>query len=148
MHVPVAEHPSARPPTVQSTHPEPMVPHLVPDAGMHAVPEQQPEGHEAAVHAHAPATQAWPVAHGAPAPHAQAPAVQRSACESHAVHAAPDVPHALAVGGAVQTAPAQHPEAHVAELHPAQTPAEQTCAPGHAAHALPPVPHAPLAVPS
>ena len=40
------------------------------------VPEQQPLGHDVRSQTHAPLTQRWPVPHGAPVPHWQAPVVE------------------------------------------------------------------------
>jgi hypothetical protein len=94
VHVPATVHPSASPPDVQSMHVPPLAPHVVAPRETHAVPAQQPLAHEVASHTHAPDTQRWPDAHGAPLPHAHAPAVHRSDRASQARHATPPVPHA------------------------------------------------------
>jgi hypothetical protein len=53
--LPAAEHVSARPPAVQSTHARPARPQLVAVAGLvHVFPTQHPSGHEVASHVHAP----------------------------------------------------------------------------------------------
>jgi hypothetical protein len=80
LHAPVhapLEHVGVRPP--HDAHAAPAVPHapfVCDPVPMQLFPEQQPVAHEAALHAHAPATHAWPAAqdeHAAP-PVPQAPA--------------------------------------------------------------------------
>jgi hypothetical protein len=59
-----------------------------------------------------------PLTHIAPPPQVHEPDVQPSASVgSHVVHVAAPVPHAVTVGGAVQTLPVQHPVPHEVESH-------------------------------
>jgi hypothetical protein len=82
-------------PDVQAVQDEPAMPHEV---GLGLLLQllllsQQPLAHEVASHTHAPPTQCWPTAHGAPVPHAQVPPAQVSErTESHATHAEPVAP--------------------------------------------------------
>jgi hypothetical protein len=105
----------------QATQATPLVPHVAVAGVRHVLPEQQPLGHDVASHTHTPPLQRWPTAHIAPAPHAHAPALQRSArTVSHATHAPPAVPHA-AVLGVLHVDPEQHPPAQSA-VHSGQVP--------------------------
>ncbi len=65
----------------------------------------------------------------------------------HDTHAAPAVPH-VAGEGASQFAPAQQPDAQLADVHDVHTPDTQFCRLGHGEHVEPPVPHAPFDVPA
>ncbi len=87
---------------------------------------------------HAPATQRWPVAHAAPAPQAQAPAVvQLSAVAgSHVMHRAPLAPQRASDREVLQEMPSQQPDGHDVALQ-THLPAEQRWPTAHAA----PVPH-------
>lgn len=65
---------------LQTTQAAPEAPHaavLVP--GWHALPWQQPPGHDVASHTHVPLAQRCPAAQGAPAPHLQLPLMHESA---------------------------------------------------------------------
>jgi hypothetical protein len=55
--------------------------------------------------------------HDAPPPQVQTPDVHPSASAPHAMHMAAPVPHAVTVGGDVQTLPVQHPEPHEFASH-------------------------------
>jgi hypothetical protein len=108
----------------QVAQPPPAVPHAVVDGVWQTLPLQQPLGQLAALHTHAPPTHACPAPQGAPVPHAHAPAVQRSdVVASHAPHAPPAGPHAVALVVATHVLPWQQP-AHV-EAQPAQLPPTQ-----------------------
>lgn len=145
--VPVAEQPSERPSAAQSVQRPPAAPHEVGERDMQSLPAQHPVGHELASHTHAPPTHAWPALHETPAPHAHVPsAAHRSERRSHAAHATPPAPHALAVVEVTQLAPEQQP-AHVTALQPAHTPPTHASVPGQVAHAAPPAPHPSVAVP-
>lgn len=119
----VVEHPEQEPPTQlwplgHAVHAPPMVPQVVALAVWHVpLASQQPVGHEAALQTHAPPTQALPAPHAAPVPQWQLPPEQESlVAASHAVHAAPPVPHAV-VSGVLQTSPAQQPLAQEVAVH-------------------------------
>jgi hypothetical protein len=135
--VPVDEHVS--PVSPQSWHAPPPVPQ---NDGVcrHAVPLQQPPGHDAASHVHSPWTQCWPEPQAGPDPHAHAPvALQLSVViVAHPTHCepAPARPQ-WANDGVVQAVPLQQP--------PGQDAAVQTQAPSThcwpAAHVWPSAPH-------
>jgi hypothetical protein len=56
--------------------------------------------------------------HCVPPPQVHAPPVHPSArVESHAMHIAAPIPHAVILGVAVQTVPVQHPEPHEFASH-------------------------------
>lgn len=124
---------------------------------------QQPDGQLVASQTHAPPEHRWPIWQAAPAPHAQAPEVQRSDLASHAAQLMPDAPHAVVdcAAALTQVLPEQQPVAQLAAVQ-VQVPLAQTCpgahaapvpqrhapvvqalvAPVQAAHAAPPVPQA------
>lgn len=113
-----ALHPVQTPPTQfwllgHVSHADPLAPQdavVVP--ATHWPSEQQPSGHEVTLHTHAPCEQICPVAHAGPPPHVHTPAVEQPSADApHALHVAPSVPH-VAVVGASQMAPAQHPVLH------------------------------------
>jgi hypothetical protein len=116
--VPLAEHVSAR--TVShATHVAPAAPQVPSARVLQVVPSQQPSGQDVESQTHWPARQRWPVVHTAPPPHVQAPAVHPSAAvPSHALHAAPAVPHVVADAW-LQVSPEQQPLGHT---QPLQTP--------------------------
>lgn len=97
-HPPLAEQPSPSPLLAQSTHVVPFGPHVEVARGTHAPPSQHPDVHEVASHTQAPPMHRCPGSQAGPAPHAHAPAVQRSAVRSHAKHAFPPAPHAPVPG--------------------------------------------------
>lgn len=71
-----------------------------------SAPAQQPVGHVVASHTHWLLKQRCPVVHAGPVPHRQLPVPQLFATVgSHAVHAAPWVPHALGDGADTQVVP-------------------------------------------
>ena len=144
VHTPDAEHPSPLDP--HDVQEPPLTPQLAAEADMHTLPEQQPAGHDAALHTQLPLTQSSPVPHAAPAPHVHAPAVQPSALAPQDEHAPPLAPHAPTVG-VVHVDPEQHPLGHVVPLQPAQAPALQNWFEGQFAHTAPPEPHMPWALP-
>jgi len=117
VHVPLAEQPSAVMPQLLQL--DPPVPHAPPVVGVtHTTPpEQQPLGHDPAVHTHAPLLQAWPLAHAEPAPHWHAPEDEQlsAVVVLHEEHVLPSVPQ-LESDGVVQTPPEQHPFGHEVEL--------------------------------
>jgi hypothetical protein len=139
VHVPVV-HPSD---TVGShvTQPPPIAPQALIDIGAHALPLQQPIGHDVASHVHAPPTQCCPIAHGPPAPQAHAPPLHESArTGSQGTHMDPPAPQAP-TEGIVQALPAQQPVVQV-WAHPEHTPALHVWPAPHGVHAAPIVPHA------
>lgn len=146
-HAPADEQPSPRPLSVQSTQAAPLEPHVVAERAAHIVPEQQPEAHEVASHAHAPPTQRCPEPHGGPEPHAHAPRAQLSERPSQAMQAAPAVPHAL-VDGVAHVAPEQQPLAQLVALQLVHTPLAHVPPVPQFAHAVPPVPHAVALLPA
>jgi hypothetical protein len=126
---------------LQDEHPLPPAPHEVTPAELHVVPLQQPDAHEVASQTHAPLTQCWPAAQGAPVPHAHEPPEQESArIGSQATQATPLLPQ-VAVEGELQVLPVQHPLVHWLEQSP-QTPLVQSCPDPQAVQAAPPVPQA------
>lgn len=83
----------------QVTHATPLSPQVAALGIWQAPWAQQPVGHEVASQMHAPPTHRRPAPHGAEAPQAQPPFVQRSAAVVlHAMQALPFVPHVKAVG--------------------------------------------------
>lgn len=104
---------------VQAPPPEPQ---LTAELGRHALPSQQPSGHEAAVHWHAPFTQVRPGAQRALGPHVHWPAVQRSvAVPTQLAHTAPAAPQRASV--LVWHSPLkQQPEGQVVASQPEQVP--------------------------
>lgn len=146
-HWPVAEHPSPLSPSVQSVHARPLLPHVVTDRVRHTLPSQQPDGHDDALHTHAPPTHCCPIAHAGPEPQRHSPPEHVLARSSHAKHASPAVPHAAIEGGA-HVAPLQQPLGQVAAEHPEHTPELHVDDEGHSAHVEPPTPHASLVVPA
>lgn len=151
VHSPLELHPSAagpRPPiggSVQSTHMEPIVPQLIAVRGRQTLPMQQPPGHDRGVHWHAPPTHCCPAWHTRrlpSVPQRHSPSVQRSATMPQFMHAAPPLPHCIAVGGLTHAVPEQHPAPHVRpEQDDVQIPAEQRPI-AQTRHAAPPVPQA------
>ena len=137
-HAPVAEQRSALP-AVQAWQALPLAPQLSTVVGvLQTVPAQQPLAHENASHTQAPATQRWPLAHAALAPHAQLPAaVQLSAVAgSHETQTAPAAPQRVSDRD-TQVAPSQQPVGHDAVLHTQRPvtqrwPAAQAGPPPHA----------------
>lgn len=101
---PVQAWPTQVKPVPQAAHAAPPVPHspfAVPALQM--LPAQQPVGQLVESQMQAPAEHTCPAPQGAPAPQAQPPLVQRSVLAgSHAVHAAPDEPQALALCAPVE----------------------------------------------
>lgn len=126
----------------------PTGPQLVSDSGVRHTPAaQQPFGHDKESQTQAPETQRWPLAHAAPAPHAQVPAVvQLSAVPVlHKEHAAPFAPQRKSDRD-VHVIPSQQPDGHEVALQ-THLPAVQRWPTAHAA----PVPQAqvpPAAQPS
>lgn len=145
LHSPALEHASASV-VSQLEHAEPSVPQLVRLAGRHVVPSQHPLGHDVASHTQAPPEQRWPTAHIALAPHAQTPPAEQPSARvaSQATHAAPPVPHRIAVG-ALHVLPEQHPLAQLA-VQPAHAPAVHA-PPPQLSQLPPPLPHATGSVP-
>ncbi|MEP6652412.1 MAG: hypothetical protein ABJA82_03585 [Myxococcales bacterium] len=93
--------------------------------GRQVLPEQQPLAHAVLSQTQAPPTQCWPVSQGAPLPHWQAPAEQRSAVIPQARQAPPAAPQ-LVSEAARQVVPEQHPPGHEVASH-TQLPARQRC---------------------
>ena len=86
-----------------------------------------------------PFTHAWPVLHAAPEPQVHAPPVQESlVAGSHAMQAAPPVPH-VAVEGGLQVLPVQHPLVHD-EVQLVHAPLTHWPPPEQMMHTAPPVP--------
>lgn len=85
----------------------PPVPHVDRVPGeRQVVPLQQPSKQLVASHTHWLLKQRCPVEHAGPVPHRQLPVPQLFATVgSHAVHAAPWVPHALGDGADTQVVP-------------------------------------------
>jgi hypothetical protein len=94
------------------------------------VPEQHPLGQDVRSQTHAPLTQRWPVPHGAPLPHWQAPvAEQRSEAAPQLTQALPETPQ-LATAAVLHVVPLQQPPRHeiASQMHAPPTqrcPAEQ-----------------------
>jgi len=131
------------------TQPLPSVPQLDSDAALHVAPEQQPVGHDAALHMHAPAEQTWPAEHGGADPHVHSPVDEHVSdlLGSQAAHPAPLTPHVANADG-LHVEPEQHPLAQFVALHPLHVPEDvQVCGLGHAWHAPPPLPHALVVLP-
>lgn len=129
-------------------HAEPAVPQVDSVRATHALPMQQPFGHDTSSQTHVPAAQCWPGAQTAPPPHWQAPAVEQVSARtpSQATQAAPFGPQVAAERG-LQTEPVQQPVAQLA-TQPLHAPLVQVSAPGHVWHAEPAAPHAAVDVPS
>ena len=90
------------------------------------VPEQQPLAHDVRSQTHIPLTHRWPVAHGAPLPHWQAPvAEQRSDAAPQLTQALPETPQ-LATPAVLHVVPLQQPAWHdsVSQMH---APPTQRC---------------------
>ena len=105
-------------------------------------PEQHPLGQEVRSQTHAPLTQRWPPAHGAPVPHWQVPVVEhRSAPAPQLTQALPVTPQ-VAAAAVLQTVPAQQPAPHDSASQ-MQVPPAQRCAAPHSA--APPQVQAPVA---
>jgi hypothetical protein len=102
----------------QVPHAPPAVPHVVRVWASQTPLLQQPPGHDAALHVHAPPTHAWPCAHCLPLPHEQEPPAHPSErMASHAWQALPPVPHVV-IEAVSQVVPfAQQPVGHEAALH-------------------------------
>lgn len=133
-----------------ATHAPPLEPQLAVEApDWQTPPEQQPDGHDVASQTQVPARHRWPALHAAPPPQRHWPPLQVSDVVAlQAMQAAPLVPQAEVEVPAWQTPPAQHPEGHDVELHPAQAPDVQVWPVTHIWHAPPPVPHALVEVPA
>jgi hypothetical protein len=104
----------------------PPLPHADSEGERHAPAEQHPPAQDTLSQVHRPATQCWPVAHSAPAPHAQVPvAAQLSAVSgSQVTQAAPPLPQ-VDGDGALQVVPAQHPLGHEPASHTQVPPAQR-----------------------
>ncbi len=90
------------------------------------VPEQQPLGHEVRSQTQAPLTQRWPVPHGAPVPHWQAPvAEQWSEAAPQLTQALPETPQ-LATPAVLHVVPLQQPLLHESASQ-MQAPLTQRC---------------------
>jgi hypothetical protein len=81
----------------------------------HAVPKQQPFGHDVVLQTQAPFWHSWPAVHARPLPHAHwpAPVHPSESVGSHAMHTPPPWAHECA-GGALQPTglPVQQPVGH------------------------------------
>ncbi len=107
----------------------PPVPHEPVAWGSQTLPLQHPPGHEAALQTHAPLTQACPMAHSAPEPHAHAPPAHDPVrAASHAMQVAPSMPH-CETDGVTHVEPTQQPVGHepLAPGVHAQVPPTQAC---------------------
>lgn len=122
---------------LQLVHAPPPVPQALKLDVTQTPAAQQPFGQDVASQTHWAPTQRFPAPHGALLPHAQAPAVQRSAVSAlHAPHAPPALPQ-LSSDWPVQTFPAQQPDVHDVASQ-VQTPALHRWPAPHAG----PLPHA------
>ena len=102
----------------------------------------------AALHTHAPPTQARPAPQAAPVPHLQVPPLQVSAVAGlHAEQAAPPLPQ-VAVELAWHTPLEQHPLGQLPGPQPLQALPTQVCGEGQLWHAPPAAPHAAVWVPA
>jgi len=136
-HAPSAEQLSARI-GLHATHVAPERPHVASSRVVHALPMQQPPGHERSSQTHRPARQRWPVLHALSVPHRHSPFVQESAFDmSHAVQAAPAAPHEASEGGR-HVLPEQQPVAQLAAQPPQVPPVHAP--PSQASHARPAAP--------
>jgi hypothetical protein len=123
----------------QLPHDPPPVPQVAVLFVLHTPPEQHPFGHEFASQTHAPLTQRCPLAHAAPPPHEQPPAVQPSATVVlQVVHPLPPAPQEV-TPAVSQVLPLQQPDPHDVGSQ-VQEPLTQCCPAVHAA----PEPHAQL----
>ena len=130
---------AAPPQLSQSAPPAPHCVELVP--GSHVLPLQQPS-HDAPSHTQTPASQRWPIAHCAPAPHRHVPPLHESdRSRSQVAHIPPGDPHA-ASEITRHTLPLQQPVGQEVESH-TQLPPRQRCPGPHAG--LAPHWHVPLA---
>jgi hypothetical protein len=129
--------------TVQTAPPAPHAESVLPAA--QPFPLQQPLGHDVGLHWQVPPSpQYWPVAHAGPLPQLHAPPLHPFARVGlQGAHAAPLIPHALAVGGATQVFPLQQPFGQEAGLQTHVPPSAHAWPVAHAD----PVPqrHAPVA---
>ena len=75
---------------------------------VHVVPEQQPAGHEVALHAHAPFTHCCPAPQADPPSQRHTPSTQESATMPQFTHPTPPMPQADALGVA-HVVPEQQP---------------------------------------
>jgi hypothetical protein len=144
-HAPLVHRSAAAP---QATQVAPPVPQVLVVGAWHWLPEQQPDGHEVAVHWHvavAPVpTHCWPAPHAAPVePQTQAPVVgshRLDVVDEQVLHAFAAPRQVGNASGAVQlVALAQHPEQLVAS-HTHAPPEHRNPGP----HAAPDVPQAQL----
>jgi hypothetical protein len=95
----------------QATPPVPQA--VVPVPAWQVVPLQQPLGQLVLSQTHAPFTQCWPAAQGAPVvPHTQLPLLQESAVIPQATQAWPLLPHAVGLVPATQVPLEQQPPLH------------------------------------
>jgi hypothetical protein len=118
-------------------HDPPQVPHVAGEFALQTEPEQHPFAHEVASQTHAPLTHRCPLAHAAPPPQEQPPAVQPSATVVlQVVHPLPLAPQEV-TPAVSQVVPLQQPVAHDVASH-THAPPTQCCPLAHAA----PVPHA------
>ncbi len=99
---------------LQAAHCAPGAPHWLMDVAVtQVVPLQQPVGQVVASHTHCPLTQRSDAPQTAPVPQRQPLEEQVSArAGSHAVQAAPPVPHSDRVPGERHAVPLQQPEEH------------------------------------
>lgn len=101
----------------QLTQVAPAAPQVAKDRVSHALPVQQPPGHEFASQMQVPEEQLWPGPQAAPVPQRHSPLAQWSALlSSQAVHTAPVAPQ-LASDGASQLFPRQQPVVHELASH-------------------------------
>jgi hypothetical protein len=127
----------------------PAVPHAERVVGTTQVPleEQQPAGHDWALHTQAPPEQAVPAGHIAPAPQRHSPVAPQllARAGSHGTHAAPPDPQAVGPGIA-HVDPEQQPPAQLPALQSLHAPPAQTRAP-QPWQAAPPLPQLSWSVP-
>ena len=111
----------------QATQLTPLVPQVANARVWHAPPAQQPLGQPVASHAQELLAQCRPAPQIGLLPHWQLPPLEQALARmvSQPVQAAPPMPQALAVGGAVQVEPEQQPVAQLPGVQPLQTPALQ-----------------------
>ncbi len=133
MHVPVAEHPSAVVP--HGPHCAPPIPHAPAVVGeTHALLEQHPLAHEAAVHSHDSPVQTCPGAHWGLAPQRHAPEGEQLSERfiAQVVQLVPSVPQLAVEAVSHRPLASQQPVAHDAELH-THFPATHCCPGWHCA---------------
>ena len=133
----------------QFTHAPPPTPQVVTDWATHWPPEQQPFGHDCALHVQVPPTQLVPALQAGLAPQRHAPITEQlSAREgSHVTQAAPPDPQAAVEPALVQVDPEQQPPWQLVALQSVHAPPRQSPL-LQAWQAAPPVPQAVLSVPA